>query len=113
MYRKNQSKKKRKSKIKYGKYKRGGSRNKTRKGNKIFNKAYSLSHSLRKVCNGKQSLSRPQVVSHVWKYIKNKKLQSNRNRRVILCDNNMKGIMGGKNQVDMFTMNKHISKHLH
>ena len=51
---------------------RGGKRSVRR--NSMFNKAHTLSAPLQKVV-GASSLSRPQVVKRVWKYIHSKGLQ--------------------------------------
>ncbi len=52
-----------------------------------------------------ERMSRPQVVKHLWIYIKANNLQNPEDRREIICDDNMKAIF----QVDrlgMFKMNK-------
>lgn len=61
---------------------------------------------------GNNPIPRSQVVKKMWNYIKAHKLQDNKNRRMINADEKLKAIFSGKNQVSMFEMAKHISKHL-
>lgn len=60
---------------------------------------------------GSAGLSRPDVVSKVWDYIKKNKLQNPANKREILADEKL-GKVFGKKKVTMFEMNKHLSNHL-
>jgi len=50
-------------------------------------------------------LSRPQVVKHLWVYIKDRELQNPDNRREILCDPRLKAVFGVE-KINMFRMNK-------
>jgi upstream activation factor subunit UAF30 len=50
-------------------------------------------------------LSRPQVVKHLWVYIKDRELQNPDNKREILCDPSFKAVFGVE-KIDMFRMNK-------
>lgn len=61
---------------------------------------------------GNNPIPRSQVVKKMWNYIKAHKLQDNKNKRMINADEKLKAIFSGKNQVSMFEMAKHISKHL-
>jgi chromatin remodeling complex protein RSC6 len=61
---------------------------------------------------GSASLSRGEVVSKMWAYIKANKLQNPANKREILADAKLKPIFGGLPKVNMFEMNKHLAKHL-
>ncbi len=61
---------------------------------------------------GPGQLSRGEVVSKVWAYIKSHNLQNPANKREILADAKLKPVFGGKDKVDMFEMNKHLAKHL-
>lgn len=61
---------------------------------------------------GSTPIPRSQVVKKMWDYIKANKLQDNKNRRMINADAKLKPIFDGKNQVSMFDMAKHLSKHL-
>jgi upstream activation factor subunit UAF30 len=50
-------------------------------------------------------LSRPQVVKHLWVYIKDRELQNPDDKREILCDPRLKAVFGVE-KIDMFRMNK-------
>lgn len=56
-----------------------------------------------------ERLSRPQVVKHIWDYIKEKQLQNPEDRREIICDDRMKAIFG-LDRIGMFTMNKMLGE---
>jgi upstream activation factor subunit UAF30 len=57
-------------------------------------------------------LSRPQVVKHLWVYIKDRELQNPDDKREILCDPRLKAVFGVE-KIDMFRMNKVLGQHLH
>ncbi len=61
---------------------------------------------------GAGQLSRGEVVSKMWTYIKSNNLQNPANKREIIADAKLKPVFGGKDKVDMFEMNKHLAKHL-
>jgi chromatin remodeling complex protein RSC6 len=61
---------------------------------------------------GKASLPRSEVVSKMWEYIKKNDLQNPKDKREIIADEKLLPIFGGKKQVSMFEMNKHLSNHL-
>ena len=61
---------------------------------------------------GSAPLSRGDVVSKIWVYIKKNNLQNPANKREILADAKLKPIFGGKDKVSMFEMNKHLAGHL-
>ena len=61
---------------------------------------------------GSAPLSRGDVVSKIWVYIKKNNLQNPANKREILADANLKPVFGGKDKVSMFEMNKHLAGHL-
>ena len=61
---------------------------------------------------GSKPIPRTEVVKKMWVYIKANKLQDKTNRRMINADAKLKVVFGGKGQVSMFDMAKHISKHL-
>ncbi len=60
---------------------------------------------------GSGQLSRGEVVSKIWDYIKKNNLQNPQNKREIVADDKLKKIFG-KDRCTMFEMNKHLSKHL-
>lgn len=52
-----------------------------------------------------------QVVKKIWEYIKENNLQNPDNKRKIILDNKLKTIF--KPPLDMFKMNKQLSKHVY
>ena len=60
---------------------------------------------------GSGTLSRGEVVSKVWEYIKKNNLQNPQNKREIVADDKLRKVFG-KDKVTMFEMNKHISAHV-
>ena len=83
----------------------------TRKPSAAFMKPLTPSSALAEVV-GSKALPRTEVVKKMWVYIKSNKLQDKANGRMINADAKLKPIFGGKGQVSMFDMAKHLSKHL-
>jgi upstream activation factor subunit UAF30 len=84
---------------------------KKRKPNAAFMKALTPSPALAAVV-GAKGLPRTEAVKKIWEYIKKNKLQDSKNKRMINADDKLKVVFGGKAQVSMFDMAKHLSKHL-
>ena len=82
-----------------------------RKPSAAFMKPLAPSAALAEVI-GSKSVPRTEVVKKLWVYIKANKLQDKANRRMINADAKLKPIFGGKGQVSMFDMAKHLSKNL-
>ena len=82
-----------------------------RKPPAAFMRPLSPSAALAEVV-GSKPIPRTEVVKKMWVYIKANKLQDKTNRRMINADAKLKVVFGGKGQVSMFDMAKHISKHL-
>ena len=82
-----------------------------RKPNAAFMKPLNIGEPLQPVV-GSKPLPRTEVVKKVWEYIRKNKLQDAKERRNINADANLLKVFGGKKQVSMFEMAKHISKHL-
>jgi upstream activation factor subunit UAF30 len=61
---------------------------------------------------GSKPMPRTEVVKKTWDYIKANNLQDKVNRRMINADAKLKAVFGGKSQVSMFDMAKHLSKNL-
>ena len=61
---------------------------------------------------GSGKVTRGEVVSKIWDYIKKNNLQNPANKREILADAKLKPVFGGKDKVSMFEMNKHLAGHL-
>ena len=81
------------------------------KANSAFMKPLSLSDDLAAVV-GKGPMARSEVVKKLWDYIRKNNLQDAKNRRNINADAKLKTVFGGKATVNMFEMNKLVSKHL-
>ena len=62
---------------------------------------------------GSDPIPRPQVVKKMWDYIKAEGLQDANDKRMINADDKLRAVFDGKDQVSMFEMTKHISRHLH
>ncbi len=84
---------------------------KARKPNPALLKPYTPSAALAAVV-GSNPIPRSQVVKKLWAYIKSHGLQDSKNRRMINADEKLKPVFNGHNQVSMFEMAKHLSKHL-
>jgi chromatin remodeling complex protein RSC6 len=82
-----------------------------RKPNAAFMRALTPSPALGAVV-GNKPLARTEAVKQIWNYIRKNKLQDSKNRRMINADDKLRPVFGGKSQVSMFDMAKHLSKHL-
>jgi upstream activation factor subunit UAF30 len=91
--------------------KKAAKKKSARKPNAAFMKALTPSSSLAAVV-GSKAIPRTEAVKKIWVYIKANKLQDSKNRRMINADDKLKPVFGGKSQVSMFDMAKHLSKHL-
>ena len=61
---------------------------------------------------GNKAMPRTQVAKKLSAYIKRKKLQDRKNRRMINADAALKAVFRGMKKVSMFEMTKLVSKHL-
>ena len=91
--------------------KKSAKKKSARKPSAAFMKPMTPSAALAEVV-GSKALPRTEVVKKMWVYIKKNKLQDNKNRRMINADAKLKPVFGGKGQVSMFDMAKHLSKNL-
>src|SRR5262245_37822867 len=91
--------------------KKAAKKKSARKPSAAFMKALTPSASLAAVV-GSKPMPRTEVVKKIWVYIKANKLQDKANRRMINADAKLKPVFGGKAQVSMFDMAKHLSKNL-
>ena len=82
-----------------------------RKPSAAFMKALTPSANLAAVV-GSKPMPRTEVVKKIWVYIKANKLQDKANKRMINADAKLKPVFGGKSQVSMFDMAKHLAKNL-
>jgi upstream activation factor subunit UAF30 len=83
---------------------------KTTKPQNAFQKPLQPSAELAAVV-GSDPVSRGEVTSKVWEYIKSHNLQNPENRREIVADDKLRKVFG-KNKVTMFEMTKHLNQHL-
>jgi chromatin remodeling complex protein RSC6 len=82
-----------------------------RKPSAAFMKPLTPSANLAAVV-GAKAMPRTEVVKKIWVYIKANKLQDKANKRMINADAKLKAVFGGKGQVSMFDMAKHLAKNL-
>ncbi len=61
---------------------------------------------------GSKPMPRTEVTKKLWAYIKKNNLQDAKNKRMINADDKLRKVFGGRGQVSMFDMTKHVSKHL-
>lgn len=62
------------------------------------------------ISTGEHLLSRPQVVSKIWEYIKAHNLQDPKNKRFILCDAKMQAVFKTK-RLNFLAMNRILTQH--
>jgi chromatin remodeling complex protein RSC6 len=89
--------------------KRGGKTG--RRPNPAFMKPMTPSPALAEVI-GDKPMPRTEVTKRLWAYIKRKKLQDTKNKRMIKADDSLKPVFGGKSSVNMFEMTKLVNRHL-
>jgi upstream activation factor subunit UAF30 len=61
---------------------------------------------------GNQPQPRTEVTKKIWAYIKKNNLQDPKERRMIVADDKLKKVFGGKSKVSMFEMTKLVNNHL-
>jgi len=91
--------------------KKAAKKKSARKPNPAFMRPLQPSAALAAVV-GSGTMPRTDVVKKIWVYIKKNGLQDSKNRRMINADDKLKPVFGGKSQVSMFDMAKHLAKHL-
>ncbi|KVI01928.1 SWIB domain-containing protein [Cynara cardunculus var. scolymus] len=77
-----------------------------------FTKTYRVSPELKDFLGGVPEVSRSLALKEIWAYIKEKELQEPTNKKVIVCDEKLKTIFGGKNRVKFLEISGLISPHL-
>ncbi|HEY5550898.1 MAG TPA: SWIB/MDM2 domain-containing protein [Opitutaceae bacterium] len=82
-----------------------------RKPNAAFMRPLTPSAALAAIV-GAAALPRTSAVSKTWVYIKKNNLQDAKNRRMINTDDKLGAVCGGKKQVSMFDLTKHLSTNL-
>jgi upstream activation factor subunit UAF30 len=79
--------------------------------NAAFMKAMQPSAQLGAVV-GNNPMPRTEITKKLWNYIKRNNLQDPKERRMIVADDKLKPVFGGKGRVSMFEMTKLVNKHL-
>lgn len=74
-------------------------------------KGLSLSADLKAIV-GDEPLSRPEITKKLWDYIKAHNLQDPQNRRLIVPDQALAKVFGGKEPIDMMQLAKKIAAHI-
>jgi chromatin remodeling complex protein RSC6 len=82
-----------------------------RKPNPALMKPVQPDDTLAKIV-GSKPIPRSEVTKKIWEYIKKNKLQDAKKKTLINADDALKAVFGGKKQVTMFEMTKHVSGHL-
>lgn len=76
----------------------------------VFHKPMETSPQLNAIV-GSSTVSRPEAVKLMWRYIRENNLQDPTDKRFIICDSKFEALFK-KKRVNCFTMNKDISRHL-
>ncbi|KAJ9551944.1 hypothetical protein OSB04_015989 [Centaurea solstitialis] len=74
-------------------------------------KTYRVSPELKDFLGGQTEISRSVALKEIWAYIKEKELQEPTNKKVIVCDEKLKTIFGGKDRVMFLEVSGLISPH--
>lgn len=82
-----------------------------RKPNSALMKPVQPDEALAKIV-GSKPLPRGEMTKKLWDYIKKNKLQDEKKKTLINADEALKVVFGGKKQVTMFEMTKHVSGHV-
>ncbi|HSW73110.1 MAG TPA: SWIB/MDM2 domain-containing protein [Chlamydiales bacterium] len=83
---------------------------KRRGGGGLTKMTYGVSDELADVIGGGKK-TRPQIVKHLWAYIKRHKCQDTKNRRMIVPDKKLSKVIGSR-PVDMLKLAGALSKHI-
>lgn len=83
---------------------------KRRGGGGLTKMTYGVSEELAEIIGGGKK-TRPQIVKHLWAYIKRHKCQDTKNRRMIVPDKKLSKVIGSR-PVDMLKLAGHLSKHI-
>ena len=83
----------------------------THNGANAFLKPMIPSEALAKV-TGAQTMPRSEAVRRLWHYIKERELQDKADRRMIISDETLKPIFGGKPKISMFEITGLVTKHM-
>ena len=74
---------------------------------------YTPSEALSVILGSSEKIKRTDVVKMLWNYIKENKLQDQKERRYINLDEKMKKVFSNNNdRISMFELSKHLGNHL-
>lgn len=90
--------------------KRKSAAKKTKRRSPLSQINYNLSPQLAEIVGAKRS-TRPQITKKVWDYIKAKKLQDSKNRRMICPDKKLAEVLGSR-PIDMLKMAGALNRHI-
>ena len=76
-----------------------------------FSKPRPVSPEMKEFLGGRTEIPRTEVLKVIWAHIKENGLQDPTNKRVIVCDEKLKKIFGGKDQVGFLEIAGLISPH--
>jgi len=85
--------------------------NSTRKPNAALMKPVQPDDKLARIV-GSKPLPRSEITKKIWDHIKKNKLQDPKQKTLINADEALQAVFGGKKQVTMFEMTKHVSGHI-
>ncbi len=80
------------------------------KGKRVSVK-YKVSKELEKIVKAKE-LTRGDILKKTWEYIKAKKLQDPKNKRLIVPDKNLEKVFGSKEPIDMMKLSSVLNNHM-
>ncbi|PWA99610.1 SWIB domain-containing protein [Artemisia annua] len=75
-------------------------------------KTRKVSPELKDFLGGKEEVSRSIAIKEIWAYIKEKQLQDPVNKQVIVCDEKLKKIFGGKDRVGFLEISGLLTPHM-
>lgn len=61
---------------------------------------------------GNEPISRPEITRRLWEYIREHDLQDPKDRRKIVCDENLRPLFDGKRKISMLEMAGFVSEHI-
>ena len=79
-------------------------------GGGLTKMSYSVSTELQAIIGTKKA-TRPQIVKKLWAYIKSRKCQDSKNKRMIVPDAKLSKVLGGR-PLDMLKIAGHLNKHI-
>ncbi|KAJ4790732.1 SWIB/MDM2 domain superfamily protein [Rhynchospora pubera] len=86
-----------------------GVKKNARQGKGIM-KPWPISPELQELV-GAPEMARTEVIKAIWAYIKSNNLQDPEKKRIIVCDDKLKKVFGGKDRVDFLEVSKLLNPH--